>query len=229
MQAGMNLPGLGSQRSALGNIGMSALGSGLGGGLGNALGLQNSPGRNSGLNMHPGVGLASAAYPPSGDLIAMMNKANVTANNSQLLTATQSAFNNTVGQQQQQQQQQQLQQQGQGQGQGQGPGQASSMGGQGQEHDQPVFDQSEFPALGGAQEPSGSRTRTWPMGIPQASTALGMGQTCTTMLPSRARLQGTLGQTSPFRMRVSSQHWGRWGPGVGMTTPKITLGNWARR
>ena len=147
MQAGMNLPGLSNQRGTLGNIGMSALGNGLGGGLGNALSLQNSPGRNSGLNLHPGVGLSSAAYPPSGDLIAMMNKANVSTNNSQLLNATQSAFNTTVGQQQQQQQQQQLQQQQQQQqGQQQGQGQANSMG---QDHDQPVFDQSEFPALGG--------------------------------------------------------------------------------
>ncbi|DBA91673.1 TPA: hypothetical protein ACH3X1_003273 [Trebouxia sp. C0004] len=153
MQGGMNLPGLANQRGALGNIGMSALGGGLGAGLGNALGLQNSPGRNSGLSIHPGVGLSSAAYPPSGDLIAMMNKASVTTNNSQLLNATQSAFNNTVGQQQQQQQQQQQsqqqrqqQQQQQQQGQQSGQGQATSMG---HDHDQPVFDQSEFPALGG--------------------------------------------------------------------------------
>ena len=151
MQGSMNLPGLANQRGALGNIGMSALGGGLGGGLGNALGLQSSPGRNSGLNLHPAVGLSSAAYPPSGDLIAMMNKANVTTNSAHLLNATQSAFNNTVGHQhQQQQQQQQLrqqqqQQQQQGQQQG-GQGQATSMG---QDHDQPVFDQSEFPALGG--------------------------------------------------------------------------------
>lgn len=163
MQGSMNLPGLATQRGTLGNLGgMSALGGGFGGSLGNALGLQNSPGRNPGLNLHSGVGLSSAAYPPSGDLIAMMNKANVTTNNSQLLNATQSAFGSSVGQQQQQQahqqpqqqqqqqpplQQQQQQQSQQHSGQPSGQGQAPSIGGPGS--DQPVFDQSEFPALGG--------------------------------------------------------------------------------
>lgn len=159
LQGNVNLSSLGNQRAGLGNIGMGALGNSLGAGLGNALQLQNSPGRNSGLGLHPGVGLSSAAYPPSGDLIAMMNKANVSTTNNQLLNATQNAFSNAPGQPSQQQQQpnqqqlqsqnqqqqppQQQQQQLQQQLQGQQP---SSSG---QEQDQPVFDQSEFPALGG--------------------------------------------------------------------------------
>ena len=171
MQAGMNLPGLSNQRGTLGNIGMSALGNGLGGSLGNALSLQNSPGRNSGLNLHPGVGLSSAAYPPSGDLIAMMNKASVSTNNSQLMTATQTAFNSTVGQQQHQQQQQ-LQQQQQQQQQQQGQGQANSMG---QDHDQLVFDQSEFPALGGGAAGQQQQNQSLANGDASGFNSLGHG------------------------------------------------------
>lgn len=173
LQNSVNLSSLNNQRAGLGSIGMGALGGGLGAGLGNAVQLQNSPGRNSGLGLHPGVGLSSAAYPPSGDLIAMMNKANVSTTNSQLLSATQNAFSNAPGQSQQQQpqsqqQQQQLQQQAQQQ-QGQQHQQqqsqqahvqqASASGqGQGQDPDQPVFDQSEFPALGGSA--AGQRQQT---------------------------------------------------------------------
>lgn len=158
LQGSVNLSGLSNQRAGLGNIGMGPLGAGLGSGLGNALQLQNSPGRNSGLGLHPGVGLSSAAYPPSGDLIAMMNKANVSTTNSQLLNATQNAFSNAPGQSQQQNQQQHLQQQAQQQQQQQQTQQQNQQPQQqhgqqpsssGQDEDQPVFDQSEFPALGG--------------------------------------------------------------------------------
>ena len=168
LQGNVNLSSLGNQRAGLGNIGMGALGAGLGSGLGNALQLQNSPGRNSGLGLHPGVGLSSAAYPPSGDLIAMMNKANVSTTNSQLLNATQNAFSNAPGQSQQQQSQQQqsqqqLQQQAQQQQQTQQQQQSQQLHGQqtsssGQDQDQPVFDQSEFPALGGGA--AGQRQQT---------------------------------------------------------------------
>ncbi len=166
---GAGMPFAGGQRSLSGSGSLTMSGLSMGG-LGGGLGLQGSPGR-AGAGQ---AGLGPNSYNPSADLLSMMGKAGPGANMPRdQLAGLANATNNAFGmggpaQQQGQTQQAQAQHPGLGQqqhpgaGQQQAPGQAqqqqqSSLLGSGQhglaasgaQDDQPVFNQAEFPALGG--------------------------------------------------------------------------------
>lgn len=150
-QGGVSLASLNGPR--LGNVPVNHLA----GQLGN-LGLQNSPARpGSGLGMSmQGMGAVgpASAYNPSGDLLAMMNKAGVSS----------------VG--------------GMGMGGGSKDGGLSTLGGGmnavmggASEQDQPAFDASDFPSLGGQAhtEPFSMQTEDFPA-LPSSATSSFGGQ-----------------------------------------------------
>ena len=214
---GAGMPFAGGQRSLSGSGSLNMSGLSMGG-LGGGLGLQGSPGRAG-----PGqAGLGPNSYNPSADLLSMMGKAGPGANMPRdQLAGLANATNNAFGvggpaQQQGQTQQAQAQhpglgaQQHPGAGQQQAPTQAqqqqqSSLLGSGQhglatsgaQDDQPVFNQAEFPALGGGGNARGP----------------GQGQAGQVGAPAFLRLSGTLAgrsssATCNSRTAMAGRQWG---------------------